>query len=177
MKNNTDELAECLKAIQDFSLYLPKGSTVRKAHVYFASVNLRDSAFSVMHYLSDKNVINYELAATDIYSNIILNFFNTNYALVGDGMIRSALVHEKTRDFETGKKIYSAILKDFRVVLERLESSEEKIDEHDEMFFALSSLEIACNRLIELNHLTGENASAALVLERIKIWRKSQAEL
>ena len=130
-----------------------------------------------MHYLSDKNVINYELAATDIYSNIILNFFNTNYALVGDGMIRSALVHEKTRDFETGKKIYSAILKDFRVVLERLESSEEKIDEHDEMFFALSSSEIACNRLIELNHLTGENASAALVLERIKIWRKSQAEL
>lgn len=172
LENNLDELAACLNAIQEFSLYLPKNSTVRSALVYFASENLRGLAFNVVHYLSNKDLIDYELSATDIYANIILNFFNTNYALVGDGMIKSAIIHEKTNDNETSKRIYSAILKDFIVVIEKLESSEEKIDQNDELFFALSSLETACKRLIALNHLDGENSNATSVLNRIEALRK-----
>ena len=172
LENNLDELTACLNAIQELSLYLPKNSTVRSASVYFASENLRGLAFNVVHYLSDKDLIDYELSATDIYANIILNFFNTNYALVGDGMIKSAIIHEKTNDNEISKRIYSAILKDFIVVIERLESSEEKIDQNDELFFALSSLETACTRLVALNHLDGENSNATSVLNRIEALRK-----
>lgn len=177
LPEHIDELADCLNAIQKLSLSMPENSTNKPADIYFVSNNLRDLTYGLVHYLADKNLVQYEYYATIIYANINLRFFNTNHALVGDGMIKSAKIYEKMNDTDMSKKIYSAILKDFPNVLTRLESIDEKVDENDEMLLALGSLETACEQLIAFNHLSGENANAIPILQRIKAWRTKQANL
>ena len=135
--------------------------------VWFDGTALASYGESLAGFLSDKNFLNEQAKATNLWTGAVLSVCSHYHHMVGPAMIANAEINERIGNLEYAKTAYSGVLQDFECILEY--AGEEGYRPEREDLVALKSLEIAACKLIELNELSGVNAAAVSVLERIKV--------
>ncbi len=96
-------------------------------------------------------------SAVDISGHIIAKHFGHYHHMVGPITIAKAELLAKMDRIEESNRLYSAVVKDFLSILERIEDIDFTLDKEDENMIALKSLEIAVNRLEQQGEIHGEN--------------------
>lgn len=135
--------------------------------VWFDGAALASYGESLAGFLSDKNFLNEQAKATNLWTGAVLSVCSHYHHMVGPAMIANADINERIGNIEYTKTAYSGVLQDFECILEYAEEEEYRPEGDD--LVALKSLEVAACKLIELNELSGVNAVAASILERIKV--------
>lgn len=166
------ELTHCLdlmddevKRIQAQSRGYPQNST--SGGVWLDGVSLASMGEAIANHLSDKDFINEQAKATNIWTGAVLSVCSHYHHMVGPAMIANASISQKIGNIDYSKKAYSAVLQDFECILQYAEEGEYK-PEGDDMV-ALNSLQVACEKLVELNELSGINSKAPEFLKRIAV--------
>jgi len=172
LDENKNKLNQCLnlmerevKRVRSQSNGYPRNSIA--GDVWFDGVALANMAELLANYLSDKDYLNEQSKATNLWTGAVLSVCSHYHHRVGPAMIANASISEKTGHIEYSKTAYSAVLQDFECILEYTEEDENKPEGDD--LVALNSLQMACDRLINLSEVTGINAKAPALLNRVKI--------
>ncbi len=134
--------------------------------IWFDGTALANYAETLANYLSNKDFLEEQAKATNLWTGAVLSVCSHYHHMVGPAMIANAEISERTGNLEYTKTAYSAVLQDFECILEYAEEDEYK-PEGDNLV-ALQSLKTAVTRLIEFNEISGVNIAAPEILERVK---------
>ncbi|WP_444997130.1 hypothetical protein [Aliikangiella sp. IMCC44359] len=171
LTDNKEKLSHCLelmekevKRVKAQSNGYPN-STIA-GDVWFDGAALANLGEALAYFLSDKDFLEEQSKATNLWTGAVLSVCSHYHHMVGPAMIANASINEKTGNIEYSKTAYSAVLQDFECILEYSEEDDFKPEGDDEV--ALQSLQTACNRLVELDELSGVNSKAPELLKRIR---------
>lgn len=142
--------------------------------VWFDGATLASYGETLAGFLSEKDFVKEQAKATNLWTAAVLSVCSHYHHMVGPAMIANAEISECTGNLEYTKIAYSAVLQDFECILEYAE--EEQYRPADDDLIALRSLETAATKLIELKELSGVNAGAPKILERINIVMRKPGE-
>ncbi len=174
-----EELNNCLKIMEKEAKRIHAqangypNSTIRM-DVWFDGVTLANCGEALANFLSDKDFLEEQAKATNLWVNAVLSVCSHYHHMVGPAMIANAEINERMGNSEYTEAAYSAVLQDFECILEYAEDDEYKPEGDD--LVALQSLETAATRLIKLNEASGANASAPEIIERIKVVMRKPKE-
>ncbi len=127
--------------------------------------------------IADSSLLPYQVRAVDISGHIIAKHFGHYHHMVGPITIAKAELLAKMDRIEESNRLYSAVVKDFLSILERIEDIDFTLDQEDENMIALKSLEIAVKRLEQQGEIHGENADIPVLSKRIAEFRNRQRQL
>lgn len=179
LEENKEKLNQCLvlmgkevKRVRSQANGYPNNTI--SGDVWFDGAALANYGEVLAHFLSDKDFLEEQSKATNLWTGAVLSVCPHYHHLVGPAMIANASINERMGNLEYSKSAYSAVLQDFECILEYAEEDEFKPEGED--LVALNSLEFACNKLVELGEISGVNAAAPKLLERIrKVMEKPDA--
>jgi hypothetical protein len=135
--------------------------------VWFDGFSLASMGEALANHLSDKDFLEEQSVATNIWTGAVLSVCSHYHHMVGPAMIANASINEKTGNINYSKTAYGAVLNDFECILEYAEEYEYRPEGED--LVALQALQTACEKLVQLRELSGVNAKAPEILNRIAI--------
>lgn len=172
LHQSIDELDECLR-LMEIEVYRirdkAKGypNSVMSGDVWFDGAALANYGEFLAHFLEGKALLKQQAKATNMWTGAVLSVCSHYRHMVGPAMIANAAISEKTGHLAYAKKAYSAVLQDFESVLDAYEDLEYAPEDEDRV--SLTSLKAAAQRLVELGEVSGVNASAPAILEKVTL--------
>ncbi len=118
----------------------------------------------------------YQFRAISVSRLVIAKHFGHYHHMVGPITIAKAELLAKMNRIEESNRLYSAVVKNFLCILERIEDIDFTLDKEDENMIALKSLEIAVNRLEQQGEIHGENADIPVLSKRIAEFSNRQRQ-
>ncbi|EDN68117.1 hypothetical protein BGP_1545 [Beggiatoa sp. PS] len=177
---NEQLLINCLEQLEQEVITVQKqangypNSTITGG-VWFGGAALASYGEALADYLSDKNLIEHEARATNLWAAAILSVCSHYHHLVGPAVVANAKIREKLGDLKSALQAYNAIVLDFECILEGCEEDDTKPFEED--LISIESLDYAVNRLIELEKVTDPNSKLLQIRERIRLVMENQITL
>lgn len=164
--NNIPQIELCIASMEKAGKKVSRNK--RSGLGMYGGMELSGYADTLAEKLKENNLLKYRVELVDISTRATLSNFGHYHHIVGPAMIACGKAHEEIDDFEVSEKCYTAIIKDFMIILERVEDIGGGLPQDDEYMIAVNALRIACERLIALNKIPSDTDEPASILERIR---------